>query len=133
MNAKLNSAQWAHDSAEQDDSLPWQASSEWENLHFVCVDDLINKGFVRVDGKKVLEADLLAIKLQKAAEDAIPGDHECNLGQLLAAIKANKPDEVRRLADLFLGKETVRDIAGELVNAKQDEIYRLYMAAQEAA
>ncbi|MBB1606504.1 MULTISPECIES: hypothetical protein [unclassified Pseudomonas] len=133
MNAKLNSAQWAHDSAEQDDSLSWLSSSEWENLHFVCVDDLINKGFVRVAGKKVLEADILAIKVQKAAEDAIPGDHECNLGQLIVALEANNLSEAKRLMRCFIGRDRVRDIAGELVNAKEDEIYRLYMAAQEAA
>ncbi|MDF3842779.1 hypothetical protein P3W55_13765 [Pseudomonas citronellolis] len=133
MNAKLKRAQAAYDAMLPDDSPSWSESSEWENLHFVCVDDLINKGFVRVAGKKVLEADVLAIKLQKAAEDAIPSDHECNLGQLIVALEANNLSEAKRLMRCFIGKDRVRDIAGELVDAKQDEIYRLYVAAQEAA
>lgn len=115
--------------AEYESFHEWK--SEWTNLHTCAVDDLIKRGFVRFNGVKLIEADVLCIKVQDAAEKAFKQDHECNLGQLLVALKACNYDEARRLADLFLGKDKIRDLAGDLVNAKEDEIYRLYV--QEAA
>jgi len=133
MNAKLQRAQAAYDAMVPDDALPWSSSTEWANIHYCAVDDLIQRGQVRFAGVLLIEADILCIKVQDAAEKAIKQDHECNLGQLLVALKACKYDEARRLADCLIGKDKIRDLAGDLVNAKQDEIYRLYIAAQEAA
>lgn len=124
-------AQWAHDARLPDDAPTWAESPEWENIHYAAVDDLIKRGYVRYAGVKLVEADVLCIKVQDAAEKAVKLDHECNLGQLLVALKACNYDEARRLADLFIGKDRIRYLAGDLVNAKEDEIYRLYM--QEAA
>lgn len=112
-------------------AITWAESSEWANIHYVAVDELIKRGYVSFAGVKLVEADVLCIKVQDAAEKAVKLDHECNLGQLLVALKACDYEEAKRLADLFLGKEKVRDLAGDLVNAVQDEIYRLYQ--QEAA
>ncbi|WP_343577977.1 hypothetical protein [Pseudomonas sp.] len=112
-----------------DDYIGWK--EEFTNIHACAVEDLIKRGFVRFAGVKLVEADVLCIKVQDAAEKALKQDHECNLGQLLVALKACNYDEARRLADLFLGKDKIRDLAGYLVNAKEDEIYRLYV--QEAA
>lgn len=112
-----------------DDYQQWK--EEFVDIHTCAVDDLIKRGFVRFNGVKLIEADTLCIKVQDAAEKALKQDHECNLGQLLVALKACNYDEARRLADLFLGKDKIRDLAGDLVNAKEDEIYRLYV--QEAA
>ena len=133
MNAQLQRAQAAYDARLPDDSPIWAESSEWANIHYCAVDDLILHGQVRFAGKLLVEADILCIKIQKAAEDALPGDHECNLGQLLVALKAGKYEEARHLADFLLGKDRIRSIASDLVNAKADEIYRLHIAAQEAA
>lgn len=127
----IRKQQEAYDALAPDDSPTWAESSEWANIHYAAVDDLIKRGFVRFAGVKVVEADVLCIKVQDAAEKALKQDHECNLGQLLVALKACNYDEARRLADMFLGKDKIRDLAGDLVNAKEDEIYRLYV--QEAA
>lgn len=133
MNAKLQRAQEAYDAMVPDDSLPWSSSTEWANIHYCAVDDLIQRGQVRFAGVLLVEADILCIKVQDAAEKAIKQDHECYLAQAVVAAENNDISEVKRLLRCFIGKDTVRDIAGDLVNAKQDEIYRLYMAAQEAA
>jgi hypothetical protein len=127
----IRKLQEAYDALGPDDSPTWAESSEWVNIHYVAVDDLIKRGYVSFAGVKLVEADVLCIKVQDAAEKAVKLDHECNLGQLLVALKACDYEEAKRLADLFLGKDKVRDLAGDLVNAVQDEIYRLYM--QEAA
>lgn len=127
----IRKLQEAYDALVPDDSPTLAESSEWANIHYAAVDDLIKRGFVRYAGVKLVEADTLCVKVQEAAEKALKQDHECNLGQLLVALKACNYDEARRLADLFLGKDKIRDLAGDLVNAKEDEIYRLYV--QEAA
>ena len=127
----IRKLQEAYDARLPDDSPTWAESSEWANIHYAAVDDLIKRGFVRYAGVKLVEADTRCTNVQDAAEKAVKLDHECNLGQLLVALKACNYDEARRLADIFLGKDRLRDLAGDLVNAKQDEIYRMNMQEAE--
>lgn len=127
----IRKLQEAYDALVPDDSPTWAESSEWANIHYAAVDDLIKRGFVRFAGVKLVEADTLCTKVQDAAEQAMKLDNECNYGQLHVAIEAEDWAEVARLHRCLLGKDKIRDLAGDLVNAKEDEIYRLYM--QEAA
>lgn len=127
----IRKLQEAYDALVPDDSPTWAESSEWANIHYAAVDDLIKRGFVRYAGVKLVEADTLCIKVQKAVEDAMTGDFEWNLGQLMIALEADNFAEAKRLMRCLIGKDKIRDLAGDLVNAKEDEIYRLYV--QEAA
>lgn len=127
----IRKLQEAYDALVPDDSPTWAESSEWANIHEGCVIDLIHHGKATLYGHTLVEADVLAVKVQKAVEDAMPGDFEWNLGQLMVALEAENFAEAKRLMRCLLGKDKIRDLAGDLVNAKEDEIYRLYQ--QEAA
>lgn len=127
----IRKLQEAYDALVPDDSPTWAESSEWANIHDGCVTGLIHHGKATFYGRTLVEGYDLACKAQKALEEALPGDYECNAGQLHVAIEAEDWAEVARLHRCLLGKDKIRDLAGDLVNAKEDEIYRLYV--QEAA